>query len=560
MTDRAKREQHDCDVLIIGAGPVGMVLGMVLARYGLKVILTEIRGQNEPPSVKCNHVSARSMEVFRQLGIVEMVRNAGLPPDYPNDVSYRTTTTGMEIARIPIPCRRDRYSATGGPDTWWPTPEPPHRINQIYLEPVLGRAARAMPGLTILYRHEAVDFDQDADGASARLRDLDNGAERSMRARFLVGCDGGRSNVRRAIGARLEGDAVVQRVQSSFIKAPDLIGRLQAPPAWAMFSLNPRRSGNIYAIDGRELWLVHNYLRPEEPDFESVDRDASIRAILGVGADFQYEVLANEDWFGRRLVANRFRDRRIFICGDAAHLWVPYAGYGMNAGIADAANLGWLIAAHLAGWAPYSILDAHEAERQPITAQVSHFAMNHAEAMARQRGGVPAEIEADTPEGARARTELGRAAYDLNVQQYCCAGLNFGYFYDKSPIIVYDGAEHPGYSMGSFRPSTVPGCRLPHIDLGGGRSLYDLLGPGFTLIRRDAGVPITGLEDAAAARGVPLSVVDLAPDQTDPAYCTKLMIVRPDQHIVWRGDELPLDSAALVDLLRGARRARDPIG
>lgn len=550
--DAAGTGQLECDVFIVGAGPVGLVLGMVLARYGVDVILSETRSPQEPPSVKCNHVSARSMEVFRQLGIVEMVRNAGLPEDYPNDVSYRTTTTGVEIARIPIPCRRDRYTATGGPDTWWPTPEPPHRINQIYLEPVLGRAARAMPGIRILYRHEATDFAQDDAGTTARLTDLEGGTDRTLRARFMVGCDGGRSNVRRAIGARLEGDAVVQRVQSSFIKAPDLIDRLKAPPAWAMFSLNPRRSGNIYAIDGRELWLVHNYLRPEEPDFDSVDRDASIRAILGVGADFQYEVLANEDWFGRRLVANRFRDRRIFICGDAAHLWVPYAGYGMNAGIADAANLGWLIAAHLAGWAPYAILDAHEAERQPITAQVSHFAMNHAEAMAHQRGGVPAEIEDDTPEGARARAELGRAAYDLNVQQYCCAGLNFGYFYDKSPIIAYDGADHPGYSMGSFTPSTVPGCRLPHIDLGGGQSLYDLLGPGFTLIRRDARVPVSSLTGAAAERGVPLSLVDLGPDQTDPAYVTLLMIVRPDQHIVWRGDALPDDPGALIDLLRGA--------
>lgn len=550
--DNAREGQADCDVFIVGAGPVGLVLGMVLARHGVDVILSERRGPDDPPSVKCNHVSARSMEVFRQLGINDLVRNAGLPEDYPNDVSYRTTTTGQEIARIPIPCRRDRYTATGGPDTWWPTPEPPHRINQIYLEPVLGRAARAMPGVRILYRHEASDFAQNGAGTTARLTDLDSGADRGVRARFLVGCDGGRSTVRRAIGARLEGDAVVQRVQSSFIKAPDLINRLAAPPAWAMFSLNPRRSGNIYAIDGRELWLVHNYLRPEEADFDSVDRDGSIRAILGVGADFRYEVLANEDWFGRRLVANRFRDRRIFICGDAAHLWVPYAGYGMNAGIADAANLGWLLAAHLAGWAPYAILDAHEAERQPITAQVSHFAMNHAEAMARQRGGVPAEIEQDTPGGARARAILGREAYELNVQQYCCAGLNFGYYYDRSPIIAYDGADHPGYSMGSFTPSTVPGCRLPHIDLGGGQSLYDLLGPGFTVIRRDPAAPITPLEQATAARGVPLTLVDLGPDQTDPAYSTRLMIVRPDQHIVWRGDALPPDPGALIDLLRGA--------
>ena len=208
-----------------------------------------------------------------------------------------------------------------------------------------------------------------------------------------------------------------------------------------MFSLNPRRSGNVYAIDGRERWLIHNYLKDEDADFDSVDRDWAIRAILGVGPDFQYEVLSNEDWFGRRLVADKLRDRRVFICGDAAHIWVPYAGYGMNAGIADAANLAWLLAAHLRGWAPAAILDAHEAERLPITEQVSHFAMNHAIEMAKQRRGVPDDIEADTPEAAQKRAEVGQAAYDLNVQQYCCGGLNFGYYYEGSPIIAYDGGS-----------------------------------------------------------------------------------------------------------------------
>src|SRR5262249_55922464 len=156
------------------------------------------------------------------------------------------------------------------------------------------------------------------------------------------------------------------------------LGLSKQVPAWATFSLNPHRSGNVYAIDGRENWLIHNYLKPDEEDFDAVDRDWAIRTILGVDKTFAYEVISKEDWIGRRLVADKFRDRRVFICGDAAHLWVPMAGYGMNAGIADAANLAWLLAAHLKGWAPVDILDAHEQERLPITEQVSHFAMNHA--------------------------------------------------------------------------------------------------------------------------------------------------------------------------------------
>ena len=539
------------DVTIIGAGPVGLTLALDLAGRGIAVTILETRHPGEPPSVKCNHVAARSMELFRRLGLAEQIRNAGLPEDYPHDGVFRTTLVGRELARIPIPCRRDRYTSTDGPDTSWPTPEPPHRINQIYLEPILFARAQATPGITILNRVEFQSLTQDDAGVVATARDLDSGAELRVAARYLVGCDGGRSPVRHAIGARLQGDAVIQRVQSTHIRAPQLLALLTTTPAWGNISLNPRRSGTVYAIDGRETWLVHNYLREGEADFDAVDRDWAIRTILGVGDDFTYEIISKEDWFGRRLVADRFRDRRVFICGDAAHLWVPYAGYGMNAGLADAANLGWLLAARLNGWGADAILNAYERERLPITEQVSHFAMNYAHEAAKQRRAVPPEIEDDNPAGEAARAALGRATYDLNVQQYCAAGLNFGYYYDDSPIIAYDGAQHPPYSMGSFTPSTVPGCRTPHLWLRDGRSLYDALGPDYTLLRFDPALDVTALLTAAEARGVPLHLLDVDAEMTDP-YRENLILSRPDQHVAWRGDTPPADPLALIDRVRGA--------
>lgn len=538
-------------VLIVGAGPVGLTLATDLAQRGIDVIVAETRYRGEPPNVKCNHVSARTMEIFRRLGVAGAVRNAGLPADHPNDVAYRTTFTGVELSRIPIPARQDRYTATGGPDTWWPTPEPPHRINQLFLEPILFAHAQATAGVTILSRTQIDDFVQDDTGVVASATDLESGAQIRIDCEYMIGCDGGRSTVRRKIGSRLSGTESIGQVQSTYFRAPALRSLLRHEPAWATFALNTRRSGNVYAIDGKETWLLHNYLHAGET-FESVDRDACLRMILGVGADFEYEILSREDWTARRLLADRFRNGRVFICGDSAHLWVPMAGYGMNAGIADAMELSWTLAAALQGWGGLGMLEAYEAERQPITEQVSHFAMNHALALQAHREAVSPDIEAPGPQGDAARAAAGQALYELNVQQYCCAGLNFGYFYDRSPLIAYDGEAPPAYTMATFTPSTVPGCRTPHVWLSDGRSLYDALGSGYTLIRRDRAVDVRALLDAAAQRGVPMQLLDLEPRDGAGPYDRALVLSRPDQHVAWRGDALPDDCLALVDRIRGA--------
>jgi 2-polyprenyl-6-methoxyphenol hydroxylase-like FAD-dependent oxidoreductase len=431
-------------------------------------------------------------------------------------------------------------------------PEPPHRINQIYLEPLLVGYAAAMPGVTLLNRVRVEGFAQSADRVVATAQDLDSGEALEIECIYMVGCDGGRSEIRRRIGASLTGDAIVGRTQSTYIRAPSLIGRMQAKPAWSTQSMNPRRSANVFAIDGRETWLIHNYLRPEETDFDAVDRDRCLRLILGVGPEFEYEVLGKEDWIGRRMLADRFRDRRVFICGDAAHIWVPFGGYGMNAGIADATNLSWMLAGVLTGWADPAILDAYEAERWPITEQVSKYAMGVALATARERGAVPTEIEDAGPAGDAARAALGATMVALHTPQFCCGGLNFGSFYERSPIVAYDGEAAPGYTMYDFTPSTVPGCRTPHVWLRDGRSLYDAMGDWFTLLRFDPSADVDTIVAAARARRLPMSVLDVVSDEVAGLYGHKLVLSRPDQHVAWRGDAAPADALGLVDRARGA--------
>lgn len=550
-------------VALIGAGPVGLCLALDLAWRGIRVTIVEQRSAGEAPSVKCNHISSRTMEAFRRLGFVDRIRSLGLPGDYPNDVVLRTSATGHELTRIPIPCRDDRYTDTSGPDGWWPTPEPAHRVNQIYFEPVLFSEAIAHPNIEIINDIAVETIEQQEGQARLIGRNVKNGTPLRVEADYVVGCDGGRSLTRKTIGARLQGDEAIQRVQSSFIRAPGLLENVTKPDAWMSYIYHPQRAGNLVAIDGKELWLVHNYLLPDEADFESVDRDACIRLLLGVGEGFAYELLAKEDWFGRRLVVDKMRDRRIFICGDAAHLWVPYAGYGMNAGIADAFNLSWQLAAHLNGWAPEAILDGYEIERLPITEQVSRFAMCHAQGAIAERTSIPAEIAENSPHGAAARERVGAAAYALHVQQFACAGLNYGYFYPDSPLIIDDGESAPAYTMYDYSPSTVPGCRLPHFWLADGTSLYDRLGPEFTLLRFDPTIDVDPLIEAAQAYGVPVALLDVAMQARPESYRHGLCLARPDVHVAWRGNSLPSQPTQLIEMVTGrwqhAASARDEL-
>jgi len=538
-------------VLIVGGGPVGVTLAMDLAWRGNDVIVVERRLANAPPDVKCGQISARSMEVFRRLGLAHKLRQVGLPADYPNDVVSAISVTGIELSRVSIPARGERGSAATGPDTSWPTPDHTHRVNQIFFEPVLFAHLAAQPRARILNRTEFEHFTQYEQGVTAIARDLDSGERLSIDCTYLVGCDGASSMVRKAIGAEFVGTPVLQRAQTIYIRAPALMNMLPGKPAWMYKSLNPRRCGMTMAIDGRETWLIHNYLYRGDADLDSTDRDWVTRMILGVGPDFRYEVISTEDWVARRLVADKFRNRRVFICGDAAHLWIPLGGYGMNAGIADAANLAWKLAATLNGWAPPGILDAYDAERRPITDQASHLISDIAQKVAMQQREISADIEGQDSVGEATRTRVGKEAYDLDVHQQCCGGLNFGYYYQGSPIIAYDDESPPAYTMGTFTSSTVPGCRAPHLWLEGRRSLYDAFGPGYSLLRLDPTTRVSGIVEAAAKRNVPLTVVDVNASEAWDLYRRKLVLVRLDQHVAWRGDREPAAPLDLIDLVRG---------
>jgi len=543
--------RFDADIIIVGAGPVGMTAAIEAGRRGKSVIVLERRDVENPAGAKCNSVAARTMETFRSLGIADDVAQAGLPDDFPTDVICATSVTGPELTRLELPSRNERGAPRFG-DSKWRAAEPMVRVSQIYLEPILKRKMLATPGVAAHFKAEVSQVGQDADGVTVNAT-LADGSVATFTGQYLLGCDGGRSLVRKTIGATLTGDAEIARTRSTLIHAPGLKALWgKRRPAWMSWIVNSQARGIVVAIDGRDTWLVHRPLPEGETEFDAVDFDTSIRAVLGVDGDFDYEVINHEDWIGRRMVADKMRDRRIFIAGDAAHLWVPFAGYGMNAGIADAMNAVWAISNVLDGWAGPAMLDAYEAERHPITEQVSRHAMQSmldtVEALG--KGSVPKAFSSRyNPAGIAMRAVMARKIGPLNAAQFLPEGLNFGYFYDRSPVIVADGLA-PGYSMGAHTPSTVPGCRLPHF-LIDGRPVVDLLGPAYTLLRFDPGIDVAPLVKAAGRAGMPLKLVDARMPSGDPAFTHPLMIVRPDQHVAWRGKSIPTDPETLIARLAG---------
>lgn len=537
-------------VLVIGGGPVGLTLAMDIASHGVETIVLEQRAAMEAPDPRCNHVSARTMEVFRRLGFAEKVRNTGLPADYPHDVSYTTSLFGYELGRVKIPSRANRFNDAGYADGGWPTPEPPHRINQYFMEPVLFKhASENVENLTIMSNFRVTDVSPSDDKVYVTGTDLVTGEASTFEAIYVAGCDGASSMVRKTLGIKLQGDDNLMHSMMASITAPDLLSKATCNPAWMYWVMNPAQAGCVIALDGKDKWVV-NAFSSTQSDPDTFDWEAAVRTIIGEDVEFTIE--AKKPWSGRRLVADKFSEGRVFILGDAAHNWLPMAGYGMNAGIADAANLAWKIAAVVNGWGDEKLLDTFQNERQPILGQVSSIAMN-----IRKKNNLklPNYIEEDSERGQAARKEVGQFMMETDSAQFACIGLNFGYFYEQSPVIAYDTGTPPTYTLGNYTPSTCPGCRVPHTWMDDGASLFDKLGPEYTLLCLDKSIDLSMFEQVSTSMAFPLEILNLQGKANTAVFDFPLVLVRPDQHIAWRGTHLPSDIKGLLNHIRGSSAA-----
>ena len=529
-------------VLIVGGGPVGLALAVELGWRGIGCELIE-QTDGSIVSPKMNEVNARSMEICRRWGIAERVFNCPFPEDHPLDVAFVTSLAGYELSRLPRPGRNVQE----------PPPESPHRMqacSQIWFDPILREFATSFPSVTLRYRRRLEKFEQSAAGVSAEVADLDNGAHETIEAGYLVGCDGAGSLVRRALGIELVGEGTIGHPINLFFRAPNLVARCGKQPATFFLGIDETGLwGSLRIIDPvNGLWRLMIDSTDGNATPENVDREFYLRRALG--GDFEVEWVDVNIWRRRSALAERYGRGRVWLAGDAVHQLSPTGGMGMNTGVADAADLGWKLAAVLQGWGGAGLLDSYDLERRPVGARAVRMATwfyKNAEAF--PKGS--AMLDEDSAEGAAARRQVGEELLRAIGPEFRTVGLQLGYRYEGSPICVADGTLEPPDDPAEVTPSARPGSRAPHVFLRDGRSILDLYGRGFVLLRFPGAPSGAAIEQAARSRGVPLTTVTLDEPEAAKLYERRLVLVRPDGHVAWRGDALPADALALIDRLRG---------
>lgn len=539
-------------VLIVGGGTVGLYLAMELGWRGIEFLMVTDR-ETTSTHPKGSTINCRTMEHLRRLGAAPDIRKVGVPADHVTDIAYITRFTGYELGRIEMPSLNEKI---GDPGPWGDTlltPEPIHRCNQMYFEPVFRAHAEKWPTAGLRFGWRLASFTQHGDRVEAVIEDVASGGTETVVCDYMIGCDGANGPVRRELGVRYggrssSGDKFYDgRMLSLYVRAPKIYDVMNFPVSWHYFTINSDGRMDCISLDCRGEFVILAHIPPDIPLAE-IDAQAMFHRT--VGTDVGAEILSVQEWYaGLALVADRYQQGRIFLAGDSVHLFTPSGGFGFNTGVDDAANLAWKIEAVCKGWAPPALLDTYETERRPIGVRNTTESGLLAEQIATLE--IPPHIEDDTPEGEAERAEF-RAELDKFREEFASLGIQLGARYDGSPIVAGNGAVPPPDDPKKYVPSAVPGGRAPHYWIGGRHSLFDRLGPGFTLLRLGPAPPDSGaLAVAAQARNIPFTVVEVAEQGILDLYEQPLALVRPDQHICWRGGSVPANPGALLDTATG---------
>jgi 2-polyprenyl-6-methoxyphenol hydroxylase-like FAD-dependent oxidoreductase len=519
-------------VLIVGAGPVGLTLAIDLGRRGVRCTLIE---QKEAPQFlpKMERCNARTMEIFRRMGIAEKVRAAGLRADIPMDVYIVLSMTRPPLLHLPYPSvDKAREEIKSRNDGSLPL-EPYQLISQYTLEPLLKSIAESLPSVTVRFGCRLESFTQDETGVSAQVKGVD-GTSDAIRAAYMVGCDGGASTVRKALGISLRGEANLLELRQALYRCDELFDRIP-------IGNGPGKGRHYHVADGQNSFLIMQDSTRHFTLHAVVEKDEAMKPMFErvIGVPLKYEMLACNPWRQNLLLAERYRERRVFLAGDAAHLVIPTGGLGMNTGVGDAIDLSWKLAATLAGWGGAKLLDSYEIERRQVGERNVGASRYASLGRRRWRAEYRPDIGDATLQGAATRARLAAVAEVEQRKTNEMIGAELGYRYVDSPVIC-DIPGGPEHLFRGYQPTTWPGARLPHVWLADGTAIQDRIPDGYSLLRLGRSrAETSGLEQAFSSRAAPLKVLDVPDEAAREMYGFDLILLRPDLHIVWRGNRPP---------------------
>ena len=531
------------DVLIIGAGPVGLALAIELGHRSISCLVVE-RNERVGYAPRAKTTNARTRELFRRWGIANDLRRASpLGMNYPSNVIFCTRLSGYELMRFEnafycAPGRNPLYSEHS---QWVP---------QYTVEEVMRAHAMTLPSVQIIFNTELLESIQDHEQVVSGIKDRKSNETYQVHSKYVVGADGSRSRVREQIGAEMVGEQGLSKNYNIVFKAPGLDKAHQLGPAIMYWHVNKDAPGLIGPMD-KDRWF---FMPTGVANDKKFDLNSSVDLIKkSTGIDLPYEVLSSDEWIASRLIATKYQDRRIFLAGDACHLHPPFGGYGMNMGIADGFDLGWKIAANLQGWGGPTLLDSYEIERR----QVHDLVMNEAVANHTVLGNQLFQEGLEDPgaEGDLLRQTTGKRIELSKIREFYTLGIILGYRYEHSPVIEYDGLPYAPSDYINYVPSSRAGCLAPHAWLNDGTSLYDHFGAGLTLLVSDVDTDDQAQELLASAtnEGIPLKILRPSESGIGNLYPHRFTIIRPDQHVAWRGDDLPKNHVAFLSYFLGIK-------
>jgi len=531
--------------LIVGGGPVGLTLAIDLGMRGVRCTLIE---QKEAPQFlpKMERCNARTMEIFRRMGIVDKVRAAGLRDDVPMDVFIILSLAEPPLLHLPYPSvKRARADIRACSDGSMPL-EPYQLISQYTLEPLLKSIAEGLRSVTVRYGCRLESFTQDESGVTARVKHA-NGTGGAIDASYMVGCDGGGSTVRKQLGIKLRGEYNILELRQALYRCDELFERIP-------IGNGPGKGRHYHVADGNSTFLIMQDSTKHFTLHALVETDDDMKAMFErtVAIAVKYEMLTCAPWRQNLLLADRYRDGRVFLAGDAVHLVIPTGGLGMNSGVGDAIDLSWKLAATLQGWGGPALLDSYDSERRQVGERNVGASRYASLGRRKWHAQYRPNIRENTPEGAATRENLVRVASVEQPKSNEMIGAELGYRYVDSPIVcaLPGGPEH---RFRVYEPSTWPGARLPHAWLADGTPMQDHIPyEGYTLLRLGrTNADTSALEKALRAFGAPLAVLDMPDDAPRQVYGHDLLLLRPDLHVAWRGNRPPEDPGNVAATVTG---------